>query len=316
MTKSSRHLRRIYLLALAILAVSCASGPGKAERLDARMRMDADYARRLSAWPVPFEAKFIPTRFGPTHAILSGPADAPLLILIHAMGMNALTWAPNAADLSREFRIAAVDTIGDQGRSIARRDYPENGREYADWVADIVAELGAPRASLAGCSMGGWIATCAAAYRPEAVDKVILVSPAAGIPEKTTWGPMLVSIILDSSEPNLRRFGRRLLGSGKAGEDWLDYFVLAASDPKSGKLGMPAKLGDSELARIAAPVLLLIGERETIYADPSEVAARAARLIPRCESAEIPGAGHLGHYDNPEFADRAMLRFLLGGDGT
>jgi pimeloyl-ACP methyl ester carboxylesterase len=298
---------------LGILASSCASGPKKAERLDARMRMDADYERRLEAWPVPFEARFASTRFGPTHVILSGPEGAPLLILLHAMGTNALTWAPNAAELSREYRIAAVDTIGDQGRSIARRDYPENGREYADWVADIVSSLGASRASVAGCSMGGWIATCAALYRPEAIDKAILVSPAAGIPERTTWGPMLVSIILDPSERNLRKFGSRLLGGGKAGQDWLEYFLLAATDSKSGKLGMPSKMKDAELARIAAPVLLLIGDAETIYADPAEVAARAMRTLPSCEALTVPGAGHLGHYDNPEFVDREMLRFLGPG---
>jgi pimeloyl-ACP methyl ester carboxylesterase len=161
--------------------------------------------------------------------------------------------------------------------------------------------------------MGGWIATCAALYRPEAVDKVVLVSPAAGIPLKTTWGPMLVSIILNPSGPNLRKFGTRLLGNGKAREDWLDYFLMAATDSKSGKLGMPGKMKDAELARIAAPVLLLIGDEETIYANPSDVAERATRLIPRCEAETIPGAGHLGHYDNPEFVDREMLRFLGQG---
>jgi pimeloyl-ACP methyl ester carboxylesterase len=296
--------------ALNLLTLSCASGPGKAERLDARARMDADYESRLSAWPLPFEERYLPTRYGPTHAILSGPEDAPLLVLIHAMGMNALTWAPNAVDLSREYRIAAVDTIGDQGRSIARRDYPEKGMEYADWVADVVAALGAEKASVAGCSMGGWIATCAALYRPEAVDKLVLISPAAGIPLRTTWGPMLVSIVLDPSERNLRKFGSRLLGAGKACEDWLDYFTLAAIDPKSAKLGIPGKLKDSELARISAPTLLMIGDGERIYKDASEVAARARRTLPSCEVLTIPGAAHLGNYDNPEFVDREMLRFL------
>jgi len=310
---SSCILLAASLAALGILAVSCASGPKKAERLDTRARMDADYERRLAAWPVPYEAKFVSTRFGPTHVIFSGPEEAPLLILLHAMGTNALTWAPNAAELSRDYRIAAVDTIGDQGRSIARRDYPENGKEYADWVADIVASLGAEKACVAGCSMGGWIAVCAAFHRPRSVDKLVLVSPAAGIPGKTTWGPMLVSIILNPSERNLRKFGSRLLGAGRAGQDWLDYFLLAATDSKSGKLGMPSNLKDAELSQISAPVLLLIGDAETIYADPAELGARAMRTIPDCEFLNVPGAGHLGHYDNPEFVDRAMLSSLGRG---
>ncbi len=303
---------KVLALAFGLLALSCASAPPKTERLSTRAWMDADYQRRLDQWPVHFEVRHLSTRYGPTHAILSGPEDAPLLILLHAMGMNALTFAPNVAALSAKYRVAAVDTIGDQGMSIVRRDYPENGREYADWVADVVAALGGGKASLVGCSMGGWIAVCAAAFKPEAIDRLVLISPAAGIPARTRWGSILASVIFDSSEKNLMKFAGTLLGSGSAFRDWTDYFLAACKDFESSKIGTPADLSEKDLRGLSAPVLLLIGEHEAIYEDKKEIIENARRLLPDVQAYEIPGAWHLGHYDNPEFVNDAVMCFLDG----
>jgi pimeloyl-ACP methyl ester carboxylesterase len=311
-----KSLKTPLAFALAVLALSCclscASGPAKAERLAARVQIDADYQRRLDQWPVPFEVRYLRTRYGPTHAIVSGPEGAPLLVLLHAMGMNALSYAPNAAALSKEYRIAAIDTIGDQGLSIVRSAYPESGKEYSDWVADVVASLGAGKAGIVACSMGGWIAICTAAYHPETVDRLVLISPAAGIPAKTTWGPMISSIIFDSSEKNLRRFASVLFGAGAAARDWTDYFLVVGKQAESSRISAPADLPESDLRKIAAPVLLLVGDHDAVFENAAQLMENARLLIPRVETSLIPDAWHIGNYDNPEFVNDAILRFLAG----
>ena len=43
----------------------------------------AAYDAAMKLWPVPYEEMEIPSRFGTTHVIVSGPKDAPPLVLLH-----------------------------------------------------------------------------------------------------------------------------------------------------------------------------------------------------------------------------------------
>jgi hypothetical protein len=63
------------------------------------------YNATLAQWPVPYESLFIPTRFGSTHVIASGPKDAPPLVLLHAGTASATQWFPDVKNLSRNFRV-------------------------------------------------------------------------------------------------------------------------------------------------------------------------------------------------------------------
>jgi hypothetical protein len=46
-------------------------------------RFYAAYDAALKRWPVPYEEMDIPTRFGTTHVVASGPKDASPLVLLH-----------------------------------------------------------------------------------------------------------------------------------------------------------------------------------------------------------------------------------------
>ena len=78
----------------------------------------AAYAATLAAWPVPFHSLCVPTRAGRTHVIASGPKDAPPLVLLPMTFISATMWMYNMADLSRSYRVYALDTIGDVGNSL------------------------------------------------------------------------------------------------------------------------------------------------------------------------------------------------------
>jgi len=55
----------------------------------------AVYDKALKLWKVPYEELMIPTRFGETHIVVAGSADAEPLILIHGMKFSATMWYPN-----------------------------------------------------------------------------------------------------------------------------------------------------------------------------------------------------------------------------
>jgi len=75
------------------------------------------YDETMKLWPVPSEDLMISTRFGETHMIASGSIEAPALILLHGMTFSATMWYPNIESLSKHYRVYAVDTLGDLGKS-------------------------------------------------------------------------------------------------------------------------------------------------------------------------------------------------------
>jgi len=210
----------------------------------------------------------------------NGPGAKPHLFLFHAMGLNSAVWSPNAKALSERFVVYAFDTIGDQ-------------------------------VYVVGNSMGGWIANAAALYHPETIKAVALISPAVGIPKRMKWGSMIISMMVDQSEKNLRKISANLLGPYDAERDWADYMTHAPKETASAKLGIPSSFTDEELRSIHVPVLLLVGDSERIYADTREVFTRAKSLMPDVICQTIPDAGHVGAYDNPEYVNSALIRFFL-----
>ena len=139
----------------------------------------AAYDDALSLWPVPFESRFVDTRFGTTHVIVSGSVSSPPVLLLHAAtGFGATQWYPNAARISEHHRIYAVDFIGSGGKGA--QTHPLLTREHcALWLRDVIGELGLDRPALVGSSQGGWLALNFALREPDSTGPLALLAPAA-----------------------------------------------------------------------------------------------------------------------------------------
>ena len=96
------------------------------------------YDEALALWSAPYEKHILPTRFGPTRAIVSGDADGrPMILLPAATGIGALQWYPNISALAADHRVVALDFVagpggGRQTREMIDRDV------YAAWLTDIL----------------------------------------------------------------------------------------------------------------------------------------------------------------------------------
>jgi pimeloyl-ACP methyl ester carboxylesterase len=122
-------------------------------------------------WPVPYESVELPTRFGPTHAIVSGPPAAPPLLLLHGAGLSATSWYPNIATYADHFRVYALDTVFDSGRS-RQTHLVRSRQDCAAWIGDVLDGLGIDQAAIVGLSQGGWAAACAARFLPDRVTRL------------------------------------------------------------------------------------------------------------------------------------------------
>ena len=76
------------------------------------------YDENAKSWPVPSEVKMVDTSYGKMFVRISGPADAPPLVLLHGMSNNSLMWQSNIEALSKEYRTYAIDDTYGNGRSI------------------------------------------------------------------------------------------------------------------------------------------------------------------------------------------------------
>ena len=78
----------------------------------------AAYDAAMKLWPVSYEEMDIPTRFGTTHVVASGPKDAEPLVLLHGYMATLTMWAPNIADFSKHYRVYALDVMVNQAGAL------------------------------------------------------------------------------------------------------------------------------------------------------------------------------------------------------
>lgn len=134
------------------------------------------YDQLLKLWGCELLERDIQTNYGTTHVIEAGPDGSPALVLFHGVGDDsALMWIFNAAELSKHFKIYAIDTIGGPGKSVPNKNYNENFDDIA-WIDQIFDGLKLEKAFIAGVSNGGFLVQYYTLKRPEKVIKGISIS--------------------------------------------------------------------------------------------------------------------------------------------
>ena len=123
-----------------------------------KAEFEALYAKRAAAWPVASETMELDTPSGRTFVRVSGRGTDPPLVLLSGMRGTSLMWIPNIAALSARYRVYALDTIVDVGRSVARRGF-STPDDLALWLDEVLGVL-VPEGplNLMGMSYGGWLA--------------------------------------------------------------------------------------------------------------------------------------------------------------
>lgn len=271
----------------------------------------AAYDATLALWPVPYEDVYVPTRYGRTHIVASGPEDAPPLLLLHAVNNSATEWYGNIGDLSRSRRVYAIDGIGDAGKSAPDR-LPQSGREYAEWLTEVLDGLGLTSADIAGHSYGGWITLNTALYAPQRVRRMVLLAPSRGIAPFHRTTDLFLAFVMKVRlpiTPSAASILRPMLAKGHEAHPLFVQQMEMKIKHWSAPLIVPEVLADEELRQITAPTLLLIGCEEALY-DPQAAVDRATRLMPDIRAELIPDANHLLPMEQPAAVDARILAFL------
>ena len=244
----------------------------------------------------------------------------PLVVCIPGMGDLRSSYRFLAPALvAAGYRVVTMDLRG-HGESDATFEAYDDVAAGTDVVA-LLAKLGGGPAILVGNSMGAGAAAWAAAEVPDRVAALVLVGPFVRNPPGGRAAALLFRLAL------LRPWGAAAwnawyarLFPGRAPSDLAEHRArIRASLRRPGRwqaftatthtshAPVEARLGE-----IAAPTLVVMGDRDPDFPDPrAEAAFIAGRL--RAEVVMVPGAGHYPHAEYPEVVTPAILGFLGNG---
>lgn len=274
------------------------------------------YDRVLESWPVPYESRFVPTTYGKTHVLVTGPEDAEPLVLMHGKNGTAAMWGANIAALSSAHRVYSVDAIGDVGKSNATRVFSDRAG-LAEWLTEVLDGLGIEKADMVGLSVGGFLTASYALEMPDRLNKIVLLAPAA------TFSSLARSFVIQGmlsgmtgSSLIIKRFIRSIVGSKSLHKSDLLHLLFLSMKGERFIMRLPPRaLSDEELKSLRVPVLFVVGEKEWINKDKATRAIeRAERLIENIQTAIVPNVVHFINIEDPEFIDSATLNFLSGDE--
>jgi pimeloyl-ACP methyl ester carboxylesterase len=305
--------------------LSLFSGPGPMEMSDfhpfksedAKARYIAFEENMKKKWPVVSEERTVQTSFGKTFMRISGPVDAPPLVLLPGGGCNSLIWNANIKALSEEYRTYALDNIYDYGRSVYTREI-KTGAEFSEWLDELFDSLRLGNdIRIMGYSYGGWVASQYVINHPGRLSRVVLIAPAwtvLSVSNEFVFKMVTTLIpIRYFKKKAIYSVGKDILDLCKDGkeivDDRIEFIEIAYSSFKFKRIPNPTVLTDSELQNIKTPLLCLIGSNETMYSADSAI-NRLKKINPQIETEIIPGTGHGLIFTHTELVDGLILKFM------
>ncbi len=263
-------------------------------------------------------------------------------VLLHGKNFCAATWERTIGELRQAgYRVIAPDQVG-FCKSTKPEHYQFSFQQLAANTHALLAEIGVARTTVIGHSTGGMLGIRYALMYPGDVEQLVLVDPigledwkAKGVPWQGVddWNRRELATTAD----RIRNYERSTYYAGiwqPEYEPWVQ--MLAGMYRGTGRERVAwnsALLYDMiitqpvvyELGRLAVPVLLMIGDKDTTaigkdLAAPSVQATlgdyptlgkAAAAAIPGARLVEFPDLGHAPQIQAPDRFHKALLDGLL-----
>jgi pimeloyl-ACP methyl ester carboxylesterase len=252
------------------------------------------------------------------------------IIMIHGLGSYLPAWKKNINELSKYYRVIAIDLPG-YGKSSKS---PHSGLMsfYAGVIADFIHKLELGPVNLAGHSMGGQISMVLTLEKPELVKRLILVDPAgfevfhAGQKNwfKEVMTPNLVRLTtLEAIETNLASNFYRMPDDARfmiedriAMRDASDFELYCLAVSRSVH-GMVEEAVIEKIHDIKVPTLIFFGENDMLipnrYLNPGftrKIAESGAGLIKNSKLVMVPKCGHFMMFEKSEIFNSETRNFI------
>lgn len=252
--------------------------------LAGRDNFRAQYNQILSQFP--FGQRYVETAFGQTFMLIAGQESNPPIILLHGSCSNSAFWFPEIIALSSNYRVYAVDIIGEAGNSEEYRPDLDSDA-FALWMKDVLGALGLEKVVLIGNSLGGWMALKFATAFPERVSSLILIASAGLAKVRPQF---LLNVEQKQRTDGTVPMTSDIIGEHSIPKEILDFMNLIAESYNPIQ-SLPV-YEDEQLLRLTMPVLFIDGEDDVII-DAKRSAQRLSCVVASAEIRLLSNCGHV-----------------------
>ena len=247
------------------------------------------------------------------HAVVSGRAGAPAVVLSNSLGSTHRMWDAQLAALEQRFRVVRYDTRG-HGRSPVPHG-PYTIDDLADDLVALLDRLGFAKAHLVGLSLGGMTAMRVAIRDPARVETLALLCTGAQLPPASGWTDRAALVRAQGSaavaeavvqrwftpaylnaHPQIRSANEQMVAATPAEGYAACCEAIAALDLRE------------QLSVITAPTLAIAGDGDSAT-PPAKLEEIVAR-IPGSRLLTVPQAAHLANAEQPATITPALIEHL------
>jgi len=135
------------------------------------------YDQKLDELNIKFEYIKIDTSFGETNIIATGTSSNPPILIIHGSNGCAPVALETYPNLSKSFRVYAIDVLAQPNKSAETRLNMKDD-SYGIWVSEIINSLKIKNVIMPGFSFGGLVILKTLEYDESKIKEVFLSAPA------------------------------------------------------------------------------------------------------------------------------------------
>jgi pimeloyl-ACP methyl ester carboxylesterase len=243
--------------------------------------------------------------------VQAGPREGAPLVLLHGLGDTNRSWSLMLPELAKTHRVYALDQRGHGATSAPACCYA-----LADLAYDVIAFMDAmkiDRASIAGHSLGSFVAQHLAAHYPGRVDRLVLLGSS-----DTTVGMELLEWLWEQIGAFDRGIPSSFVDQWQSNPTPVDAQFLTQVKKETAAVAPHVWRGITRMAmtedqrrflrEIRTPTLILWGEN-----DPTFLLAHQQRLqqaLPHATFKAYPKVGHNFHWEIPAQVAEDMRAFL------
>ena len=262
------------------------------------------------------------------------------VVFVHGSASDLRSWEQQLPAIGASYRAIAYSRRYARPNQNIEPGADDQMLPHVDDLVALLRALDAAPAHLVGNSWGAFICLLAAIRHPQLVRSLVLAEPPvlslfmstpprpAELLRLVVRRPRAARVILSftvktafpamqafrrgDDEQAIQTFAYGFLGKGayeRLPEERMQQLRENVSTLRAQLLGAGfPPLSDDEVRRVAAPTLLMTGQRSPAF--PLLLSDRLQQLLPNAQHVEIAGASHGMTEENAGAANEAILRFL------
>lgn len=248
----------------------------------------------------------------PIHVEVTGPANAPALMLSNSLGTDLHMWDDQADAFAKRFRLIRYDRRG-HGQSGAPKG-PYSFDRFGRDILGVLDALGVKKTNWCGLSMGGMDGQWLGANAPDRVEKLVLANTNFYYADKAPWADRIKFVREKGLEalvgPNMERWFTKGFRE-RSPEAIARMTKMFVASNREGYIGCVEAIRDMDFRAtnptIKAPTLVIVGAQDP--ATPPIAGETIAKAIPGAKLVSLDAA-HISNVEQPQAFTQAVLDFL------